>query len=91
MRDSGNVNGIRDLTQLRDAGFAKNLGTDAGLGKKRYLVSAMTEFRDGGFSCKKSAYHDPEQAKTLFHCSSVVFLVYNQVTRQPCWVLKEFI
>ena len=52
VRDSENVNGIRDLTQLRDAGcgIRQNLGTDAGLGKKRYLVSAMTEFRDGGFS-----------------------------------------
>ena len=27
---------------------------------------------------QKSAYHDPEYAKTPFHCSSVVFLVYNK-------------
>lgn len=38
MRDSGNVNGIRDLIATQPGrGIRQNFSTDAGLGKKLYL------------------------------------------------------
>ena len=47
VRDLGNVNGIRDLTQLRDSPkFEHGCGTR----KKTIFGIAMTEFRDAGFS-----------------------------------------
>ena len=46
VRDSGNVNGIRDLTAAQETRFAKTTR----LGKRAILGRAMTEFRDAGFS-----------------------------------------
>ena len=50
MRDSGSVNGIRDLTPTREAGFAKIWERDAELGKKTIFGIAVTEVRHAGFS-----------------------------------------
>ena len=50
MRDSGSVNGIRDLTPTREAGFAKIWERDAELGKKMIFGIAVTEVRHAGFS-----------------------------------------
>ena len=46
VRDSGNVNGIRDLTATQETGFAKKTGLE----KRAILGSAMTGIRDAGFS-----------------------------------------
>ena len=46
VRDSGNVNGIRDLTAAQETRFAKTTR----LGKRAIPGRAMTEFRDAGFS-----------------------------------------
>ena len=46
MRDSGNVNGIRDLTATQETGFAKKTGLE----KRAILGRAMTGVRDAGFS-----------------------------------------
>ena len=44
VRDSGNVNGIRDLIATRPGrGIRQNLSTDAGLGKKTILGMAMAD------------------------------------------------
>ena len=53
MRDSGSVNGIRDLTPTREAGFAKIWERDAELGKKTIFGIAVTEVRHAGFSWKR--------------------------------------
>ena len=50
MRDSGSVNGIRDLTPTREAGFAKIWERDAELGKKTIFGIAVTEVRHAGYS-----------------------------------------
>ena len=52
-RDSGSVNGIRDLTPTREAGFAKIWERDAELGKKTIFGIAVTEVRHAGFSWKR--------------------------------------
>ena len=49
-RDSGSVNGIRDLTPTREAGFAKIWERDAELGKKTIFGIAVTEVRHAGYS-----------------------------------------
>ena len=46
----GFVNGIRDLTPTREAGFAKIWERDAELGKKTIFGIAVTEVRHAGFS-----------------------------------------
>ena len=46
VRDSGNVNGIRDLTAAQETGFAKKTGLE----KRAILGRAMTGDRDAGFS-----------------------------------------
>ena len=46
VRDSGNVNGIRDLTATQETGFAKTTGLE----KRAILGRAMTGDRDAGFS-----------------------------------------
>ena len=53
MRDSGSVNGIRDLTPTREAGFAKIWERDAELGKKTIFGIAVTEVQHAGFSWKR--------------------------------------
>ena len=56
VRDSGNVNGIRDLTS----------SYETGLGKRAILGRAMTEFRDAGsgppFRDPISKYHSRSHA-----------------------------
>ena len=54
-RDSGNVNGIRDLTATQETGFAK----ETGLKKRAILGRAMTRVRDAGFSTG-SGSHFPD-------------------------------
>ena len=55
MWDSGNVNGLQDLTATRVAGFPKHRLWEGGLGKQTIFGMAMTEVRDARFSSKRSA------------------------------------
>ena len=55
VRDSGNVNGIRDLTATQETGFAKKTGLEKGA----ILGRAMTGVRDAGFSTG-SGSHFPD-------------------------------
>ena len=55
VRDSGNVNGIRDLTAAQETRFAKTTR----LGKRAILGREMTEFQDAGFSAG-SGSHFPD-------------------------------
>ena len=55
VRDSGNVNGIRDFTATRETGFPQKTGS----GSRAMLGRAMTEFRDAGFSAGSGSLSRP--------------------------------